>query len=362
MAPDLNSLPPSSPSSTRPRIMTSSNDNGESAVRGDSASPSPRSASISLQAAATMNAGLQHEHTRRSSSSSLSRQQSQPQQIGRRRSTVLMNIQHNDPSIPSPGEMVEATSPHPISASSFHIEGDPRHTRAPSIGELHQELEEEQEAQVNRLLNTIRMQQVQLQQYQATHGQTPTTVAAEDPTPTSERSNSETLPILPESSTSVPRSPVLSQPRSSTDTLQRPSRTSSRGAPSPRLSSASNNAEGSEVQGGRDDRAYWRAEVQSLTRRNQMLMHRVRELEALLSQHYGGTLPSAAGGSGSIHELFHPSHLTLSTSASEENANAAESTAQDAATQNTASSAATATSAPTDTVPPTTASELAKED
>lgn len=65
MAPDLNSLPPSS-QSTRPRTlnMNTSNGNGDAA---NSDSPPPRSprGSISLQAAATMNAGLQHEPTRR---------------------------------------------------------------------------------------------------------------------------------------------------------------------------------------------------------------------------------------------------------------------------------------------------------
>ena len=76
--------------------------------------------------------------------------------MGRRRSTVLMNLQLNDPSLPGPGEMVteggssahSATSPQPISASPLLTGGDPHHNRAPSLGELHQELEAEQEAQV----------------------------------------------------------------------------------------------------------------------------------------------------------------------------------------------------------------------
>ena len=85
--PDLNSLPHSSspvpiplrttattsmniPTSTNGSINTSTSmsvtgDRGEAALRGESSSPSPRSASISLQAAATVNAGLQHESGRR---------------------------------------------------------------------------------------------------------------------------------------------------------------------------------------------------------------------------------------------------------------------------------------------------------
>ena len=151
-----------------PSIMVSPTD-GTAVPRNESPTRSPRSASISLQAAATMNAGLQHEPTRRttpsgnfygldlsnrkpgSSSSSLSRHRSSPQ-AGRRRSAVLMNLQLNDPSIPAPGEMVSeesgltTASPRPISGSP--LLADPHHHRAPSLGELHQELEAEQEAHV----------------------------------------------------------------------------------------------------------------------------------------------------------------------------------------------------------------------
>ncbi|KAI0838906.1 hypothetical protein F5Y06DRAFT_266903 [Hypoxylon sp. FL0890] len=336
MAPDLNSLPPSSPSA-RPRIMTSSNGNGDSAIRGESASPSPR-ASTSLQAAATMNAGLQHEPMRRSSSSSLSRNRQSPQ-MGRRRSTVLMNLQLNDPSVPGPGEMVTensgygAMSPLPMTASPLLAGGDPHHNRAPSLGELHQELEAEQEAQVNRLLQMIRQQQIQLQQIQVAQGQSQTSVAAEDATPTSERSSSVTLPNpaaqpqFPALSTSVPRSPVLSShPRSSfdmaRDALHRRSRTPSRGAPSPRLRSMSiSAAESGEplISGVRDESAYYQAETQSLVRENQMLRHRIRELERQLSEAHAAT--------GLPREPTHHSQLTQSTSVSEEEGAAGSSSA-----------------------------------
>lgn len=176
--PDLNSLPPSSPASFS-RAMSSSNTSDNVAVpRGESPSSSPR-ASISLQAAATVNAGLQHETSRSmplhfsslsfscldllltsglggSSSSSLARNRQSPHS-SRRRSQVLMNLQMNDPSVPAPGEMLSDTNPSSqvaasptITASPLPVSSDPHHHRQPSLGELHQELEAEQEAQVVR--------------------------------------------------------------------------------------------------------------------------------------------------------------------------------------------------------------------
>lgn len=142
--------------------------NGD-APRPDSPTGSPRTASVSLQAAAAMNAGIQRETSRRqlpiypwhlilmemigSSSSSIARNLSSPH-AGRRRSTVLLNLQLNDPSMPAPGEMASEQGdfnrggPQPLSGSP--VMADPHHHRAPSLGELHQELEAEQEAHVVR--------------------------------------------------------------------------------------------------------------------------------------------------------------------------------------------------------------------
>lgn len=69
---------------------------------------------------------------------------------------MLMNLQLNDPTLPPPGEMINeghinayrTASPHSISGSPVIATGDPHHNRAPSLGEIHQELEQEQEAQV----------------------------------------------------------------------------------------------------------------------------------------------------------------------------------------------------------------------
>ena len=73
-----------------------------------------------------------------------------------------MTLNLNDPTTPGPGEMqspdrrpsmtqqLRTASPHSLSRSpTMPTRGDPHHHhRAPSLGELHQELEQEQEAQV----------------------------------------------------------------------------------------------------------------------------------------------------------------------------------------------------------------------
>lgn len=67
-----------------------------------------------------------------------------------------MNLQLNDPSLPAPGEMISenqalsyrTSSPHSLAGSPIIATGDPHHFRTPSLGEIHQELEQEQEAQV----------------------------------------------------------------------------------------------------------------------------------------------------------------------------------------------------------------------
>ena len=138
MAPDLNSLPPS-----------------RSPVANGNPSPSPRSSSTSLAAAATINAGIQHQDSRRSSLSSRGNQQ--PGRAERSRSNVAMNLNLNDPALPGPGELQSSdhrsSAAHQSRTLSYpHTLGSPTtappHHRAPSLGEIHQELEQESEAQV----------------------------------------------------------------------------------------------------------------------------------------------------------------------------------------------------------------------
>ncbi|KAJ6782335.1 hypothetical protein PWT90_05820 [Aphanocladium album] len=294
--------------------------------RSGSPTGSPRGPSThSLQAAATVNAGLNRELSPRSSTSSLTRAQRSSSNTGRRRSNVLMNLQLNDPTVPAPGEMV---SEHSI----------PEHHRAPSLGELHQELEAEQEAHVNRLLQMIRQQQLELQRLQAgnpnnSHGQ-----SAEDSSAISDR------PAPPVSQGPVPTPPVGSYPRSpvfhhrpSLDMaradLHRRSRTPSRGA-SPRLRSTSISAEsGDWALGGRDESAFYQAEAQMLTRENQMLKHRINDLRMDTSFPYSEAINANLSTEKQLHDLSAsqgstepptPSSLGRSSSAAEPSAESAE--------------------------------------
>ncbi|KAF2467284.1 uncharacterized protein BDR25DRAFT_234989 [Lindgomyces ingoldianus] len=242
-----------------------------------------------------MNAGIQNEESRRPSSGSMRRDVER----ARRRSSIRMNLNLNDPTLPAPGELQRSPStrtrnPNPWPAS-------PHHERAPSLGELHQELEYEQEGQVNRLLNMIRQQQAQIDSLQNTHRTTSAVV--DDSTPTSERSLS-----LPQST--QPSQPNISQmpgninqPRSrsplGTGTYNNLSRHSSmadrsRGSShtgSPALRPISGGPHdsnewlpGSATGTARDESAFYQAETQMLTRENQMLKLRIRELERQLSE------------------------------------------------------------------------------
>ena len=151
--PDLNSLPPSrSPSGTQLRA----NGNPPEPLPGQLGSHSPRASSVSLAAAATINAGMNQESRRSSTSSNRNRP---PQSASRRRSNVAMNLSLNDPTIPSPGELQSPEQPSSMGqALRTSSPRSPRrqysptwpqpHHRAPSLGELHQELEQESEAQV----------------------------------------------------------------------------------------------------------------------------------------------------------------------------------------------------------------------
>ncbi|KAG9259292.1 uncharacterized protein F5Z01DRAFT_670007 [Emericellopsis atlantica] len=280
-------------------MSSGSNNHANSTPRDESPTGSPRSASVSLQAAATLNAGL-----RRSSNSSLRGHQS-PTQIGRRRS-ILMNLQHNDPTVPAPGEMASEQHSHVVSPQLGAISpttADPHHHRAPSLGELHQELEAEQEAQVNRLLQQIRQQQLELSRLRESNP----SALAENSSAVSERSIQGTP--IPQGSqqslqhaappSSYSRSPSFRHNRLSGGDLARAelhrrSRTPSNGA-SPGLRSTSISQEsGDWALGGRDESAFYQAETQMLTRENQMLRHRIRELEKQLSEASGGGAASNA--------------------------------------------------------------------
>lgn len=147
MSPDVNSIASSrSPSNHTSPIVSAQRRgaNNNIATPGDTISnnpPSPRSPQLSsLHAAAAINAGLQRSPS--SNPPSLSQ--------ARRRSSLAANM--NNPAIPGPGEMQPPSAGHtinspPTSRSPLNY-ADPNHHRAPSLGQIHQELENEQEAQV----------------------------------------------------------------------------------------------------------------------------------------------------------------------------------------------------------------------
>lgn len=243
---------------------------------------------------------------------------------------MLMNLHLNDPSIPAPGEMVgdgttglRTSSPHSTMGSPSLLARDVHHNRAPSLGELHQELEAEQEGQVNRLLHQIKLYQAQIKHLQAGQGasnggvnEDSSAIASSDrSTPINAAAPQQpTLPLgIPPSSGSLPRSPnAYHFPRSPLD--RRRSRTPSMTA-SPRLRSTSISTESVDWNLGRDESAFFQAETQSLTRENQMLKHRIRELEKQLAD------VSSQVGAPLSHEPSHHSQLSHSTSATPENDN-----------------------------------------
>lgn len=154
----------------------------------------------------------------------------------------------------------------------------------------------------NRLLSQIRQQQAQILQLQSHPNQSSSAIAGDEspgvatpgpgvqPIPTASNPTS-AAPNL-SASGSLPRSPVF--PRNSFDLarndLRHRSRTPSRGA-SPRLRSTSISQDSGEpfALGGRDESAFYQAETQMLTRENQMLRHRIRDLgkfgSATLAEH-----------------------------------------------------------------------------
>lgn len=252
----------------------------------DNARPSPPSLS-SLQAAAVINSGLHRSPSRASPS------------IERRRSSLMNNLQLNDPSIPAPGELQQTNGSNGSNSGSPRLgrrsfalpTADPHHQRQPSLGELHQELENEQEAQVNRLLHMIRTQQDQLAALQRGSGEPSSGATDSAPTtalsPTAAPSSSAVTDHPSPRATSIAQSPASHFHHPHSLSRQSSSRTSNAGSNSrgtspalrPQSGSLGPLAEDFLLSGGmRDECAFYQAETQALTRENQMLKSRIREL------------------------------------------------------------------------------------
>ena len=293
MPPDLNSLPPSktaSPTALQPRSLASAMSTPQ---RENSLSQRP--STHSLAAAATMNAAERSPSNGRSSPR-LDRRASE-----RRRSQVLMNLTLNDPAIPAPGELsssdrrmsignsFSAASPSSIGGRPTLATGDPHHHRQPSLGDIHNELEQEQEAQVNRMLSMIRAQQQQLDalRTQQAGAQPLQSTAVEDSTPQSERSFS--FPSVHPAVGSLPR-PTSRLSRENSNANRSPALRplpsqelhDQAWPPSPVSYSNTRRSSSSRRDSMRDESAYYQAEQANLQRENQMLRIRIRELEKQL--------------------------------------------------------------------------------
>ena len=151
MSPDTHTLPATSSSQTPPipRLRRLSDTQGSPAEDGFHQLPhSPRSpASTSLQAAAATNAGL--HRTSGNLGSNISQE--------RRRSSVAANLILHDPALPGPGEMQSSRTHRGSNVSlprSPLLTADPYHQHHQSLGQLHQQIESEQEAQVVRQVLT----------------------------------------------------------------------------------------------------------------------------------------------------------------------------------------------------------------
>ena len=273
--------------------------------------PSPRASSTSLAAAASINAA---DLSRRSSASNRGTGSPRYERAGeRRRSQVALNINLNDPFIPSPGELSTvdsrssavhshtSASPHTIGGIRTIADGDHHHQRTPSLGELHQELEQEQEAQVNRMLQMIRDQRLLLDQSRTQPTSTsavssqPTSAIAssyppgtgailDDLTPASERSFNLSSTTTTQSHPQVGGHRSMTRQRSSSrspalraiDSAHEGFRTHSPSVSASLLETATVRRNSNSL---RDESAYYQAETASLTRENQMLRQRIRELE-----------------------------------------------------------------------------------
>ncbi|KAL1954434.1 hypothetical protein VTO42DRAFT_1158 [Malbranchea cinnamomea] len=292
MPPDINSLLPSCSTSSSPMQSRAQAMSSADAAMGRS--PSRRSSSVSLAAAASINAA---DLSRRSSTSANRASPQAHRAHERRRSTVAMNLSLNDPTLPGPGELSSSdhrssigqsfrtASSSSLAGSPVVATGDPHHHRTPSLGELHQELEQEQEAQVNRLLLLIRQQQAQLQQLQQQQAGSGSAVI-DDLTPASERSVS--LPNLPPLPHASHRSSLhLGHGRLGRRGSNQMSPTTgfqTDPASNTTTESSSVGGEGAGRRGSCDESSFYQAETAMLTRENQMLRMRIRELERQISE------------------------------------------------------------------------------
>ncbi|KAL5003570.1 hypothetical protein BDV10DRAFT_180686 [Aspergillus recurvatus] len=315
MSPDINSLPPSRSASASPRqrrtlsslldAIPSTGTNSMSSNHNNNQSNS-----------STMTSELPHRH--------------HPISVSERRRSGNLNVNSSSNRYSEAiGDILSASPPDAPRTNIFNFAvspvggfGDPHHHRAPSLGELHQELEQEQEAQVvrqtdspsaslmvdhvqNRLLQIIRNQELRIQhleqqqhpqQWAINNDATPSTEHSVSLPPTASLSNiagSRTSTQLHSSLSSRRPSQVYSPSLRPTDL----SRDASEWVAGP--------SEGLGRRGSlsREESSFYQIEAASLARENQMLRQRIRELERQLSgQSTSMTAPSQTPGDPSVRE------------------------------------------------------------
>ncbi|KAJ6177715.1 hypothetical protein N7519_008176 [Penicillium mononematosum] len=268
MSPDLNSLPPSRSSSTSSSILQRNipaPGTGPAPVNPNTASPMPsRGSSISRLSVSE----------RRRSAAGVNLNLNEMQGTSPGAGGELPASDHRDHRS-SIGHALRTASPSSHGGSPIFATADPHHQRAPSLGELHQELEQEQEAQVPA-------------------GPTATIPAATEPAINCcnrrHHPGIGTVGLLPPGPAAPPAGNRLSI--SSSFSNRRNSRPSSQ-ATSPNLRPLdSRGPEGVEPfpglrdspsrRGSRDESAFYQAEASSLARENVLLRQRIRELERQL--------------------------------------------------------------------------------
>lgn len=216
-----------------------------------------------------------------------------------------MQLSLSDPTIPSPGELSSGSrrasqsyssmSPSTIGGRGTIATGDPHHHRQPSLGELHNELEQEQESQVNRMLQMIRDQQLQLDSLRTGQGEHSRHSSQQNPAVVGPATNTGALidDLTPASEQSLSFPSIHPAVPAGTAAPRRISRNPSSANRSPALrplpgheSSISSSIdwppspiENTRRNSIRDESAYYQAETSALTRENQMLRLRIRELE-----------------------------------------------------------------------------------
>lgn len=171
-------------------------------------------------------------------------------------------------------------------ASPFALSRESNHNRLPSLGEIHQSVEEEQEAQVNRLLQMIHIEQQNLwhlrnaNDYLNTHTNSDEAVIA--PThhaPLSPVRNSQNI------SCSLDTKMSLCSIDNNDRSDAHPNSTSSGRTASLGQAMTEWKEDGESFAWSfRDDPTVYQAESQMMTRENQMLRRRIRELEMQINE------------------------------------------------------------------------------